>query len=42
LGRKQWTQRYFVESIGYANEEVIRAYVQDQLKIMNELEDEAR
>jgi len=41
-GGKLWTQSYFVESIGNANEEVIRAYVQDQLKIMNEREDEAR
>jgi len=41
-GGKLWTQSYFVESIGNANEEVIRAYVQDQLKVMNEHEDEAR
>jgi len=41
-GGKLWTQSYFVESIGNANEEVIRAYVQDQLKVMNEREDEAR
>jgi len=33
-GGKLWTQSYFVESIGNANEEVIRAYVQDQLKVM--------
>ena len=33
-GGKLWTQSYFVETIGNANEEVIRAYVQDQLKIM--------
>jgi len=30
-GGKLWTQSYFVETIGNANEEVIRAYVQDQL-----------
>ena len=41
-GGKLWTQSYFVESIGNANEEVIRAYVQDQLKVMNEYEDEAQ
>ena len=33
-GGKLWTQSYFVETIGNANEEVIRAYVQDQLKVM--------
>ena len=26
------TQRYFFETIGNANEDVIRAYVEDQLK----------
>ncbi len=31
-GGKLWTQSYFVETIGNANEEVIRAYVQSQLK----------
>ena len=31
-GGKLWTQSYFVETIGNANEEVIRAYVQGQLK----------
>ena len=30
-GWKLWTQSYFVETIGNANEEVIRAYVQNQL-----------
>ncbi len=30
-GGKLWTQSYFVETIGNANEEVIRAYVQEQL-----------
>ena len=30
-GGKLWTQSYFVETIGNANEEVIRAYVRDQL-----------
>ena len=41
-GGKSWTQSYFVESIGNANEEVIRAYVQNQLKVMNAHEDSAR
>ncbi len=30
-GGKLWTQSYFVETIGNANEEVIRQYVQNQL-----------
>jgi putative transposase len=30
-GGKLWTQSYFVETIGNANEEVIRAYVKGQL-----------
>jgi len=30
-GGKLWTQSYFVETIGNANEETIRKYVQDQL-----------
>jgi len=30
-GGKLWTQSYFVETIGNANEEVIRAYVRGQL-----------
>ena len=34
-GGKLWTQSYFVETIGNANEDVIRAYVQNQLKAMN-------
>ena len=41
-GVKLWTQNYFVETIGNANEEVIRPYVQNQLNVMNEHEDEAR
>jgi putative transposase len=41
-GGKLWTQSYFVETIGNANEEVIRAYVQNQLTAMNEHENEAR
>jgi len=34
-GGKLWTQSYFVETICNASEEVIRKYVQDQLKVMN-------
>ena len=30
-GGKLWTQSYFVETIGNANEDVIRTYVRDQL-----------
>ena len=37
-GGKLWTNSYFVETIGNANEEVIRQYVQDQLKVMDEKE----
>ena len=38
-GGKLWTQSYFVETIGNASEEVIRKYVQDQLKIMGKGEE---
>jgi len=41
-GGKLWTQSYFVETIGNVNEEVIRAYVQNQLNVMNEKEKNAR
>ena len=34
-GGKLWTQSYFVETIDNATEEVIRQYVQDQLKVMD-------
>ena len=34
-GGKLWTQSYFVETIGNANEDVIRKYVQNQLKEMD-------
>ena len=37
-GGKLWTQSYFVETIGNANEEVIRAYVNNQLAAMDKLE----
>ena len=34
-GGKLWTQSYFVETIGNANEDVIRAYFKNQLNAMN-------
>lgn len=34
-GGKLWTASYFVETIGNANEEVIRAYAQNLLKEMD-------
>ena len=34
-GGKLWTQSFFVETIGNANEEVIRKYVRNQLKKMD-------
>ena len=37
-GGKLWTQSYFVETIGNANEEVIRAYVKNQLINMDKVE----
>ena len=40
-GGKLWTQSYFVETIGNANEEVIRAYVQNQLNEMTKKEEKA-
>ncbi len=41
-GGKLWTQSYFVETIGNANEEVIRQYVKNQLKQMDQLEKKAQ
>ena len=40
-GGKLWTQSYFVETIGNANEEVIRKYVKNQLKAMDKHEKKA-
>ena len=40
-GGKLWTQSYFVETIGNANEEVIRAYVRDQLTEYERKEDKS-
>lgn len=37
-GGKLYTESYFVETIGNANEEVIRAYLQNQLKEMDKVE----
>ena len=37
-GGKLWTQSFFVETIGNANEETIRQYVKDQLKEMDDHE----
>ncbi|MEX0939864.1 MAG: IS200/IS605 family transposase [Candidatus Babeliales bacterium] len=34
-GGKLWTQSFFVETIGNANDEVIRKYVRNQLKKMD-------
>lgn len=40
-GGKLWTQSYFVETIGNANEDTIRKYVQNQLSEMDEIEKKA-
>ena len=37
-GGKLWTQSFFVETIGNANEETIRKYVQNQLVAMDKAE----
>ena len=37
-GGKLWTQSYFVETIGNVNDEVIRKYVKNQIKKMDEAE----
>jgi putative transposase len=37
-GGKLWTQSFFVETVGNVNEEVIRKYVQNQLKQMDIVE----
>lgn len=41
-GGKLWTQSYFFETIGNANEEVIRAYVRGQLLEHEKKEDRSR
>jgi putative transposase len=40
-GGKLWTQSYFVETIGNANEETIRKYVQNQLFDMDKFEEKS-
>jgi putative transposase len=40
-GGKLWTQSYFVETIGNATEEVIRKYVQNQLREMDKVEEKS-
>ena len=41
-GGKLWTQSFFVETIGNANDEVIRKYVRNQLKEMDTQESRAK
>ena len=41
-GGKLWTQSYFVETIGNANDEVIRKYVQEQLLELDKKEKGAK
>ena len=41
-GGKLWTKSYFVETIGNANEDVIRVYVRDQLTEHEKKEDKSR
>ena len=41
-GGKLWTQSYFVETIGNANDEVIRQYVQNQLAELDKKEKGAK
>lgn len=37
-GGKLWTQSYFVETIGNVNDEIIREYVKNQLRVMDKVE----
>ena len=41
-GGKLWTQSFFVETVGNVSEEVIRKYVQSQLRDMDKLENTAQ
>ena len=41
-GGKLWAKNYFVETTGNANEDVIRAYVRDQLTEHENKEDKSR
>ena len=37
-GGKLWTQSFFVETVGNANDKIIREYVQNQLNAMDKME----
>ena len=41
-GGRLWTQSYFVETIGTAEEETIRKYVQSQLVVLDSMEENAK
>jgi len=41
-GGKLWTQSFFVETIGNADEKTIRKYVQNQLVVLDSKEEPAR
>ena len=41
-GGKLWTQSFFVETIGNADEKTIRKYVQNQLVVLDSKEEVAR
>ena len=41
-GAKLWTQSFFVETIGNADENTIRKYVQNQLVVLDSKEEPAR
>ena len=41
-GGRLWTQSFFIETVGNTNEETVRAYVRNQLKQMDDLEQKSR
>ena len=41
-GGKLWTGSYFVETVGNFNDELVRAYVRDQLQEMDEAEQRSK
>lgn len=41
-GGKLWTQSFFVETIGNANDEVIKEYVRNQIRKMDQVEKEGK
>ena len=41
-GEKLWTASFFVETIGNANEEVVRKYVRNQLAKMDKIEQKSK